>query len=98
MSKYNNYWGDLDRVNVLMFVAVILDPQTKLESLEYWFKDVLTVEQCTNMIIKLKNYLQKLYDHFDVGDSSSQVEHGSAFPQDSSVTEDTEDLSLHFTS
>jgi hypothetical protein len=35
MSKYNKYWGDLDRVNVLMFVAVILDPQTKLGSLEY---------------------------------------------------------------
>jgi hypothetical protein len=25
LTKYNKYWGDLDRVNVLMFVAVILD-------------------------------------------------------------------------
>jgi len=58
MSKYNKYWGDLDRGNVLMFVAVILDPQTKLESLEYWFKDVLTVEQCTNMMIKLRTTLR----------------------------------------
>jgi hypothetical protein len=73
MSKYNKYWGDLDRVNVLMFVVVILDPQTKLRSLEYWFKDVLTVEQCTNMMVKSKNYLQKLYDHFDIGERSSQV-------------------------
>jgi hypothetical protein len=96
MSKYNKYCGDLDRGNVLMFVAVILDPQTKLGSLEYWFKDVVTVEQCTNMMIKLKNYFQKLYDHFDVGESSSQVEHCSAFPQDSSVTEEMENLSLHF--
>jgi hypothetical protein len=54
MSKYNKYWGDLDRVNVLMFVAIILDPQTKFGSLEYWFKDVLIVEQCTNMMIKLR--------------------------------------------
>lgn len=30
MTKYNKYWGDLDRVNLLMFVAVILAPRTKL--------------------------------------------------------------------
>jgi hypothetical protein len=57
MSKYNKYWGDLDKVNVLLFIAVILDLQTKLGSLEYWFKDVLSVEQCTDMMIKLKNHL-----------------------------------------
>jgi hypothetical protein len=66
MTKCNKYWGDLDRVNVLMFVAVILDPRIKMGSLEYWFKDVLSNEPCTNMTKKLKHYLQKLYDHFDV--------------------------------
>lgn len=85
MSKYNKYWGDLDKVNVLLFVAVMLDPRTKLGSLEYCFKDVLSVEQCTDMMIKLKNYLKKLYDHFDVGESSSQAEHSSAFPKGSSM-------------
>jgi hypothetical protein len=41
MMKYNKYWGDLDKVNLFMFVAVILDPQTKLGSLKFWFKDIL---------------------------------------------------------
>jgi hypothetical protein len=63
--------------------------------LEYWFKDVLSVEQCTDMIIKLKNHPQKLYDHFDVGDSLSQDEHSSAFPQGSSMAEETENRSYH---
>jgi hypothetical protein len=44
MMKYNKYWGDLDKVNEFMFVAVILDPRTKLGSLEFWFKDVLNEE------------------------------------------------------
>jgi hypothetical protein len=30
MTKYNKYWGDLDRVILLMFVTIILDPRTKL--------------------------------------------------------------------
>jgi len=97
MMKYNKYWGDLDRVNLLMFVAVILDPRTKLGALEFWFKDVLSVEQCTNMMKKLRHHLQKLYDHFNVGESSSQVEHGSIFPQGFSMNvEETENVSLHF--
>jgi hypothetical protein len=97
LMKYNKYYGDLDRVNVLMFVVVILDPWTKLGSLEYWFKDVLSDEQCTKMVKNLKHNLQKLYDHFDVGESSSQVEHSSAFPQGSSINvEETENMSLHF--
>jgi hypothetical protein len=30
MLKYKKYWEELDKVNVLLFVAIILDPRTKL--------------------------------------------------------------------
>jgi hypothetical protein len=80
---------------VLLFVAVILDLRTKLGSLEYWFNDVLRVEQCNDMMIKLKNHLQKLYDHFNTGESSSQGEHSGAFPQGSSMAEETEKRPYH---
>jgi hypothetical protein len=97
MTKYNKYWEDLDRVNLLMFVVVLLDPRTKLRSLEFGFKDVLSVELYTNMTKKLRLHFQKLYDRFNVGESSSQVEHRSALPQDSPMNvEETKDLSLHF--
>jgi hypothetical protein len=97
MTKYNKYWEDLDRVNLLMFVAVILDLRTKLGSLEFWFKDVLSVEQCTNMMKKMRHHLQKLYDHYNIEDSSSQVKHGNEFPQGFSMkVEETENLSLYF--
>jgi len=88
MSKYKKYWGDLDKVNVL-FVAIILDPRTKLGSLECWFNDILSVEQCNDTIIKLKNHLQKLYDHFKTGESVSQGEHSGALPQGSSKVRET---------
>jgi hypothetical protein len=80
-----------------MFVAVILDPQTKLGSLEFWFKDVPNAEQCTNMLKKLRHHLQKLYDHYNVRESSSQVQHGNEFPQCSSMNVE-ETKNFHFTS
>jgi hypothetical protein len=84
MLKYKKYWGDLDKVNVLLFFAIIIDPRTKLGSLECWFNDILSVEQCNDMILKLKNHLQKLFDHFNTGESLSQGEHSGALPQGSS--------------
>jgi hypothetical protein len=49
------------------------------------------------MMKKLRHHLQKLYDHFNVGDSLSQVENGSEFSQGSSMNVDEiENLSLHF--
>jgi hypothetical protein len=74
---------------VLLFVAIILDPRTKLGSLEYWFNDILSVEQCNDIIIKLKYHLQKLYDPFNIGESLSQVEHSGVFPQGSSKVGET---------
>jgi hypothetical protein len=96
--KYNKYWGDLDRVNLMLFIAVVLDPRTKLDSLDYWFKEVFSVEQATRMITKLRCHLDKLYDHYDNnGGSSSRVHNGS----DSSTTIDeseSSDNSFHFRS
>ncbi|XP_062167085.1 uncharacterized protein LOC133873389 [Alnus glutinosa] len=71
------------RVNVLLFVSIVLDPRTKFGSLECWFNDILGVEECNDMILKLKNYLKKLFDHFDTGENS-QGEHSGALPQGSS--------------
>ncbi|XP_059451427.1 zinc finger BED domain-containing protein RICESLEEPER 2-like [Corylus avellana] len=100
MMKYNKYWGDLennDKVNLMMFVAVVLDPRTKLESLEYWFKDVLGDKKCEEMVKKLKSCLNKLYDHYNVGQSSSQVQHGSELLQGSSMKiEETESANFYF--
>ncbi|XP_059431483.1 zinc finger BED domain-containing protein RICESLEEPER 2-like [Corylus avellana] len=100
MTKYNKYWGHLennDRVNLMMFIAVILDPQTKLVSLEYWFKDVLGVDRCNAMKKKLKSILHKLYDHYNSGESSSQVLHSSGLSQGFSMKiEESENANLYF--
>jgi len=49
------------------------------------------------MMKKLRDHLKKLIDHFNVGGSSSQVEHSSVFPQGSSMNvEETENFLLHF--
>ena len=100
MLKYNKYFGDLnnnDKVNLMMFVAIVLDPWTKLVSLEYWFKDVLGTKKCDEMMTKLRSCFNKLYDHYNVGQCSSQVQHGCELSQGSSIKiEETESANLYF--
>ena len=100
MMKYNKYQGDLnnnDKVNLMMFVTVVLDLQTKLGSLEYWFKDVLNVKKHNDMMKKLKFYLNKLYDHYNVGDGSSQVQHSNELPRSFLMKiEEIDNVNLYF--
>ena len=100
MGKYNKYWEDLDKnvkVNLMMFVVVILDPRTKLVSLEFWFKEVLGADRCFNMKKRLRSMLDKLYDHYNFGESSFQVQHGSELSQGSSMEiEENESANLYF--
>jgi hypothetical protein len=100
MLKYNKYWGDLDnndKVNLMMFVAIVLDPRTKLELLEYWFKDVLRTDECKELVKKLRSCINKLYNYYNVGQSSSQAQHGSKLSQGSSIQiEEIESTNLYF--
>jgi hypothetical protein len=80
----------------MIFIAVILDPRTKLMSLEFWFK-VLGPDRCVNMKKRLRSILDKLYDHYSFGESSSQVQHGSALSQGSSTTiKENESANIYF--
>jgi hypothetical protein len=81
----------------MIFVEVILDPRTKLGSLEYWFKDVLGIDKCIDTMKKLRCILNKLYDYYSFKESSSQVQHGTELPQCSSMKiEENKNANLYF--
>jgi hypothetical protein len=35
--KYEKYWGNIEKMNLLLFVAVVLDPRYKMKYIVYWF-------------------------------------------------------------
>ena len=36
--KYDKYWGSVDRINLMLFGAVVVDPRYKLKCVNFWFK------------------------------------------------------------
>jgi hypothetical protein len=56
--KYDKYWGDLEKINPLLFVASVLDPRYKMIILEFWFTSNVGEEKSEKITTKLKNALE----------------------------------------
>lgn len=46
-EKFEKYWGNGGKINLLVYVAVLLDPRKKLRSLKFCFAQLL-VERVVN--------------------------------------------------
>ena len=49
-TKFDKYWGDLDKMNKLIFFANILNPCDKFESMEFSFCATYGDEKGSNFI------------------------------------------------
>jgi hypothetical protein len=65
--KYDKYWGDVEKINPLLFVASLLDPRYKMIALEYWFRLSFGVDKAKRMDTQLKWVLGRLYEHYSNG-------------------------------
>jgi hypothetical protein len=65
--KYDKYWGDFDRINWLLFVAVILDPQNKMVTLEYWCRNNLLIKMAEQLLASLRDDIDRLFDQYAHG-------------------------------
>ena len=59
--KYDKYWGRIEKLNMLTFIANILDPRYKLEVVNRGFKFVYTSSEAEKMIKLVTNTLAQLY-------------------------------------
>ncbi|XP_017648042.1 zinc finger BED domain-containing protein RICESLEEPER 2-like [Gossypium arboreum] len=63
-EKYDKYWGDIDKMNLLIFVACVLDPRQKLKYLEFAHSEMSSFEKACEMMQKLKESLYELFDEY----------------------------------
>ncbi|KAG8485673.1 hypothetical protein CXB51_018960 [Gossypium anomalum] len=63
-EKYDKYWGDIDKMNLLMFIACVLYPRQKLKYLEFAFSEMSSSEKACEMMQKLKESLHELFDEY----------------------------------
>ena len=84
-EKFDKYWGDIEKLNLMMFVAIVLDPRYKLRFVNFWFTKWNPGVVAGNMTKMVEMALVCMYEHYcdcdgylngqgQDGSSSSNVE------------------------
>ncbi|KAL4626790.1 hypothetical protein ACB092_05G122400 [Castanea dentata] len=60
-TKFEKYWGEGDKINHFLYVAVVLDPRKKLRFLKFSFSKIYGNEVGKVKVDKVKDLLMKLY-------------------------------------
>ncbi|XP_030939787.1 zinc finger BED domain-containing protein RICESLEEPER 2-like [Quercus lobata] len=94
-EKYEKYWGDIKNMNLIMFIAVVLDPRYKMKYLQYWFNKWYSKEKAEFALKLVRDALDDLYAHHAKGTElsstsgngqatnvGSSIESSASFPYD----------------
>lgn len=75
-EKFDKYWGNIDKVNMMLLIAVLLDPRYKLEYIEFCYAKVYEVGKVKGLIGRIMGALTTIFDHYQrlhsLGPSSSK--------------------------
>jgi hypothetical protein len=70
--KYDKYWGSIDRINLMLYVAFVLDPRFKMKALVFWLKRCNGKEWSDNIEAKVRHLMNRLIEQYNMfhGDTS----------------------------
>ncbi|KAL5558847.1 hypothetical protein UlMin_035058 [Ulmus minor] len=62
--KFDKYWGNLEKMNVLLYIATILDPRCKMEAIKHGFGFIYDNETSAKLLKHIEDVLYKLYNFY----------------------------------
>ena len=63
-TKFDKYWGDLEKMNMMIFFANILDPRDKLEFIEFSLTQFYGQSISGSLFSHVRNALYELFDDY----------------------------------
>uniref|UniRef100_A0A803LW48 Cytochrome P450 n=1 Tax=Chenopodium quinoa TaxID=63459 RepID=A0A803LW48_CHEQI len=64
LEKYDKYWGDPEKMNMLIFIVVVLDPRYKLDYVEWMLIEIYDSKHAFVLVNNLKESLNALYEEY----------------------------------
>uniref|UniRef100_A0A803MKL1 BED-type domain-containing protein n=1 Tax=Chenopodium quinoa TaxID=63459 RepID=A0A803MKL1_CHEQI len=69
-EKYEKYWGDPEKINLLIFIAIVLDPRYKLDYVEWMITEIYDPIVASKLVDNVKVALNALYEEYRVSSSN----------------------------
>ncbi|XP_042436796.1 zinc finger BED domain-containing protein RICESLEEPER 2-like isoform X2 [Zingiber officinale] len=83
-SKFDKYYGVIEKMNMLVVVASVLDPRNKFEYLEVLFTDVYGKVDGSSIVQIVKESMNDLYDEYMRIHAPHNTTHSSTYDHSSS--------------
>ncbi|XP_057734179.1 zinc finger BED domain-containing protein RICESLEEPER 2-like [Arachis stenosperma] len=93
-AKYNKYWGNAKTINMLLLIAVVLDPCHKLDYVEWCLVNSFGAKVGGELKAKLSSCLHSLYNLYQGADEGNQDDTLSQ-PSPSDKAKDIYDMGLY---
>ncbi|KAG8370572.1 hypothetical protein BUALT_Bualt14G0131100 [Buddleja alternifolia] len=92
-EKFNKYWGNIENINWLLFVAILLDPRYKLKYVSFGFSTMYEGDSyfVKRMTEKIEGMLALLYKHYAGSNSQTNSKDECAGQRDNYMHIDVED-------
>jgi hypothetical protein len=91
ISKYSKYWGDVSKMNMLVFIAVIFDPRCKFQFVSWGLNKYYDKEVADSLGCKVKETLTKLFESYSgKGQEESvaqEVEGSESIPPSNAISQ-----------
>jgi hypothetical protein len=73
-AKYEKYWGDVQKMNMLIFVAVVLDPRHKMRFVRWGLNKAYVKDVADTLYKKTEETLYKIFDSYRLFVGQGQTE------------------------
>ncbi|KAJ9561442.1 hypothetical protein OSB04_006602 [Centaurea solstitialis] len=64
-AKFDKYWGDPDKINPMLFLAVVLDPRYKMKYLKFLFECLYDSTTIAKISMKVEQILNELFEVYN---------------------------------
>ncbi|XP_020967541.1 zinc finger BED domain-containing protein DAYSLEEPER-like [Arachis ipaensis] len=80
--KHDKYWGNLRNMNMMIFVAMVLDPRYKIKFVEWSFQRLFEKEDVDFLCSQVKEVFNDLFNSYRVALNSDQAYQSAQHSQD----------------
>ena len=64
-EKYQKYWGDPNKLNMLLLIVVVLDPRSKVKYMNWEIDQLFDVNKANGSNSRLKSSLKSLFNEYN---------------------------------
>uniref|UniRef100_A0A7N0TNC7 Transposase n=1 Tax=Kalanchoe fedtschenkoi TaxID=63787 RepID=A0A7N0TNC7_KALFE len=95
-AKYDKYWGDVNKMNLYIYMAALLDPQCKLFGVDIALKDMYEQRVAQDIAEKVKDFAYDMFDEYRQLYSSQTGQNSDTLTTQHVRDDDGEETSLDY--